>query len=69
MPHHRRRVRVLKRQPDLFSALRPVEATPAPSWSSLPESAQQALTMLMTRLLVMHAADVALQPEGETDER
>jgi hypothetical protein len=69
MPHHRRQVRVLERQPDLFSALRPTQAAAAPGWSSLPEGAQQAVTMLITRLLVMHAADVALQPEGDADER
>jgi hypothetical protein len=69
MPHHRRQVRVLERQPDLLSAPRPTEATAAPGWSSLPEGAQQAVTVLITRLLVMHAADVVLQPEGDADER
>ena len=69
MPHHRRQVRVLERQPDLFSTARPTEVIAAPGWSSLPEGAQEALTVLITRLLVMHAADVVLQPEGDADER
>ena len=68
MPHHRRQVRALERQADFFSAPRS-ETAAALRWSSLPKSTQQTVTALITRLLVMHAADVAPQLEDDADER
>lgn len=67
MPIPRRQIRPLERQTDFFSAPRP-EATATLHWSSLPETTQHTVTALITRLLVMHAADVASQP-GDADER
>ncbi len=69
MHRHRRRARTPERQPDLFSTPHPPGAGTAPGWSSLPDGAQQALTALMTRLLITHVAGVVPEPEGDTDER
>ena len=68
MPHHRRQVRALECQADFFSAPQP-ETAAALRWSSLPKSTQQTVTALITRLLVMHAADAAPQLEDDADER
>lgn len=68
MPHHRRQVRALERQADFFSTPRP-ETAATLHWSSLPESTQHTVTALITRLLVMHAADAAPQLKDDADER
>jgi hypothetical protein len=69
MHRHRRRSRAPERQPDLFSAPQPPIAGPAPGWSSLPDGARQAVTALMTRLLITHAAGAVPELEGDADER
>ena len=68
MPHHRRQVRALERQADFSSAPWP-ETAAALRWSSLPKTTQHTVTALITRLLVMHAADAAPQLEDDADER
>ena len=64
---HRRRTP--ERQPDLFLPSRPLSAEASPGWSSLPDVTQQAVTALMTRLLITHAGAGAMpaMPEGEGD--
>jgi hypothetical protein len=69
MHRHRHRRRAPERQPDLFLPSRSPSAEASPGWSSLPDATQQAVTALMTRLLVTHAAGVAPEPEGDADER
>jgi hypothetical protein len=66
---HRHRRRAPERQPDLFLTSRPPGAGADPGWSSLPDAARQAVTALVTRLLLTHAAGVASEPEGDADER
>jgi hypothetical protein len=66
---HRHRRRAPERQPDLFLTSRPPGAGPDPGWSSLPDATRQAVTALVTRLLLTHAAGVAPEPEGDADER
>ena len=66
---HRHRRRTPERQPDLFPPSQPLGAAASPGWSSLPGATQQALTALMARLLITHAADVAPRAEGDADER
>jgi hypothetical protein len=66
MQRHRRRAS--DRQPDLFPPPRPPSAVGSPGWCSLPEAAQQAVTALMTRLLIAHAAAVAPGSHGDADE-
>ena len=68
MPHHRRQVRALERQADFFSVPLP-ETAATLHWSSLPKTTQHTVTALITRLLVMHAADAAPQLEDDADER
>jgi hypothetical protein len=67
MHRHRRRTSV--RQPDLFLPTQPWAAAGSPGWRSLPEAARQAVTALMARLLISHAAGATPEPEGEADER
>jgi hypothetical protein len=69
MHRHCRRFRKPERQPDLFSVPQPPGATAAPGWSSLPDGAQQAVTALVTRLLITHATGAAPKAGGDADER
>jgi len=62
------RHRTPERQPDLFMPSGPPGTEASPGWSSLPDATQRAVTALMTRLLVAHAAGVASEPEGDADE-
>ncbi len=66
---HRHRRRTSELQPDLFPPPQPLVAAGGPGWSNLPNAAQQAVTALMTRLLIAHAADAASRAEGDGDER
>jgi hypothetical protein len=63
------RHRTSGRQPDLFPPPQPLAAATGPAWSDLPDLTQRALTALMTRLLITHAAGVAPGPGGDADER
>jgi hypothetical protein len=42
---------------------------PVPGWNDLPEQTRQAVTGLMSRLLVAHAGGAAPQPGSDGDER
>jgi hypothetical protein len=66
---HRHRRRASDRQPDLFLLPRPPSASGSPGWCTLPEATRQALTALMTRLLIAHAAAPAPGADGDADER
>jgi hypothetical protein len=66
---HRHRRRTPERQPDLLLSSQPLSAAASPGWSSLPNAAQRAVTALMARLLVTHAAGVAPELEDDADER
>ena len=66
LPH---RPRALDRQLDLFPPPQASTLIPAPGWSALPEQTRQAVTGLMTRLLVAHAGGAAPQPGSDGDER
>lgn len=50
-------------QLELFPDTRSTSATLTPPWRSLPDDTRQALTRLMTRLMVEHAGAA----DGETD--
>lgn len=73
MPRQRRRNRGPYRQLDLCLASPPAAPDAAPGWSTLPDPTQQALTSLLTRLLIAHAGGTAPElgahPEGDADER
>ena len=66
---HRHRRRTSERQPDLFLPPPPLSAVANPGWNSLPYATRQAVTALMTRLLVAHAAGAAPEREEDADER
>jgi hypothetical protein len=67
---HRHRIRTPERQPDLFLTPQPPAAGASPGWRGLPDATQQAVTALMTRLLITHAAAGAVPKlEGDADER
>jgi hypothetical protein len=66
---HRHHRRTPERQPDLFLPSPPLRAVASPGWSSLPSTTRQAVTALMTRLLIAHAAGVAPEREDDADER
>ena len=55
---HNRRSRP-QRQMDLFGSGLSNDATGAPAWPELPAEARAALTSLMTRLILDHAATTA----------
>jgi hypothetical protein len=57
------------RQPDLFGTIPPPTSDPTPGWSSLPDRTRQAVTSLVTRLLVGHVADGAPAAGSDADER
>ena len=68
MQHTRHRPRTPVRQPDLFAAIPPPALDPAPGWSRLPDRTRQAVTGLMTRLLVGHVASAAPVAGSDADE-
>jgi hypothetical protein len=63
---HHRRSRP-QRQMDLFGGGLSNDATGAPAWPELPAEARAALTSLMTRLILDHAATTATPPAKEAD--
>src|SRR6476619_3590489 len=63
---HNRRSRP-QHQPDLFGSGLSNDATGAPAWPELPAEAQAALTSLMTRLILDHAATTATPCAKEAD--
>ena len=66
---HRHRTTTSGRQPDLFPPPQSLAAATDPTWSDLPDVTQRALTALVTRLLISHAAGVAPGFGGDVDER
>jgi len=52
---------------DLFGSGLSNGATHAPAWSELPAEARAALTSLMTRLILNHAATTAMPCAKEVD--
>ena len=73
MQHPRRRPRTPNRQLDLFVCNPPPTLGMAlgttPGWNTLPDQTRQALTGLMTRMLVAHAGDAAPESGSDGDER
>ena len=63
---HNRRPRP-QQQMDLFGSGLSNDATGAPAWPELPAEAQAALTSLMTRLILDHAAMAATPRAKEAD--
>lgn len=63
---HNRRSRP-QHQPDLFGSGLSNDATGAPAWPELPAEARAALTSLMTRLILDHAATTATRCAKEAD--
>src|ERR1700741_957606 len=63
---HNRRSRP-QHQPDLFGSGLSNDATAAPAWPELPAEARAALTSLMTRLILDHAATTATPCAKEAD--
>ena len=66
-PH--RRPRRPDHQLDLFQTSQASASISAPGWSALPDQTRQAVTGLMTRLLIAHAGGAATTPGGDGDER
>ena len=54
------------RQMDLFKSDQPDGAIGAPAWPELPLEAREALTSLMTQLILHHAGKTATPPARET---
>jgi hypothetical protein len=69
MQHTRHRHRTQDRQPDLFVTIPPPAPDLAAGWRRLPDRTRQAVTSLMTRLLVGHVADAAPAAGSDADER
>ena len=63
---HNRRSRP-QHQIDLFGSGLSNDATGAPAWPELPAEARAALTSLMTRLILEHAATTATRRAKEAD--
>lgn len=63
---HNRRSRP-QHQTDLFGSGLANDATGAPAWPELPAEARAALTSLMTRLILDHAATTATTRAKEAD--
>jgi len=63
---HNRRLRP-QHQIDLFGSGLSNDATGAPAWPELPAEARAALTSLMTRLILDHAATIATSRAKEAD--
>lgn len=65
--------RLLRRKPnrqrDLFEENVPPSTEGMPSWTTLPDQTQSALTGLMTRMLVTHAGAVAIESGSDGNER
>lgn len=63
---HRPRCRPRRpdQQLDLFPSPQASTLIPVPGWNDLPEQTRQAVTGLMSRLLVAHAGGAAQQPGG-----
>ena len=55
-------------QLELFPERTPRPAPGAPTWTMLPEPTRQALTGLVTRMLIAHAGTEAFAPEGDGDD-
>ena len=56
-------------QLDLFPSRQASTLIPVPGWNDLPEQTRQAVTGLLSRLLVAHAGGAAPQPGSVGDER
>ena len=56
-----------QQQMDLFGSGLPNDAIGAPAWPELPAEARAALTSLMTRLILDHAATTATPRAKEAD--
>ena len=63
---HNLRLR-LQHQIDLFGSGLSNDATGTPAWPELPAEARAALTILMTRLILDHAATIATPRAKEAD--
>ena len=63
---HNQRLR-LQQQMDLFGSGLSTDATGTPAWPELPAEARAALTILMTRLILDHAATTATPGAKEAD--
>ena len=57
----------LQHQIDLFGSGLSNDATGTPAWPELPAEARAALTILMTRLILDHAATIATSRAKEAD--
>jgi hypothetical protein len=55
-------------QLELFPRRTPRAVEGAPLWTSLPEPTRLALTGLVTRMLIAHAGNGSLAPEGDGDD-
>ena len=68
---HRARCRPRRpdHQLDLFPSSQASTLIPALGWNDLPEQTRQAVTGLMSRLLVAHAGGAVPQPGSDGDER
>jgi hypothetical protein len=66
---HRHRTTTSGHQPDLFPPPQSLAAATDPTWSDLPDVTREALTALVTRLLISHAAGAAPGPGGDAGER
>ena len=64
---YNRQPRPPQRQMDLFGSGLSNDATGAPAWPELPAEARAALTSLMTRLILDHAATTATPCAKEAD--
>ena len=69
MQHPRRRPRTPNRQLDLFLCNPPPTPGTTSGWNTLPDQTRQALTGLMTRLLVAPAGGAAPELGSDGDER
>ena len=69
MPRTRRRPRRPDQQLDFLMVSPQPTSNPLPGWSVLPDQARQAVTELMTRLLIAHAGGAAGHPGNGDDER
>jgi hypothetical protein len=54
-------------QLELFPERTPLPSPGAPSWSALPEPTRRALTGLVARMLIAHAAEAIAPERGDDD--